>query len=104
MKINLNDKNINKISADVEIIITTPTNLNKSNDIKLLEKENFKAHDEEVVLLLEKQKIYVGCEDNSYDGIAIAISSAIKELKKTTFTSEKVLLENDAENILHPLV
>ena len=34
MKINLNDKNINKISADVEIIITCPKNLSKANDIK----------------------------------------------------------------------
>jgi len=104
MKINLNDKNITKVNADVEIIITAPENLSKSNDIKLLEKVNFKAQDEEVILLLEKQKIYVGCEDNSYDAIAIAIAAAIKELKKTTFSSAKVLLENDDENILKPLV
>jgi leucyl aminopeptidase len=92
MKINLIEKNTKKIKSDIEIIITN--SCDNLKDKELLETLGFEAKDESVILLAESKKIYVGCEDNDYESVAIAASSALKKLQSTKFKSAKLNLEN----------
>ncbi|MGB9802030.1 MAG: leucyl aminopeptidase, partial [Arcobacter sp.] len=74
MKITLSNDSIKKLDTAVEIsIVLNLEDVNKY-DKEILDDLNFKAKDEEVVFLVESKKIYVGCEEESYDAIAIAIS------------------------------
>lgn len=104
MLINLSDKSFQSIQSDLGIIITSKKCLDTLEDKKILSDLNFKASDEEVILLAEKRNVYVGCEDDSYDSIAIAISAAIKEIKKTKFTSIKLELGTSCNDKLKALV
>ena len=102
MKINLSSENLKKIEADVEVILVFNKDLSQKNikDQSLLEDLNFKATDEETVLLPESKRIYVGCEETSYDCIAIAIANAVKKLKSTKYTTAKVeAFEDETETI-----
>jgi len=102
MKINLVNKNINKIKSDVEIIL-----VNKLDDLdekKLLEDLGFKAADEALVFLPESKKIYVGYEEETYDSLAIAIATAIKKFQSTKFKSAKVDLTSLDSSTLKSIV
>ncbi|MEN5386394.1 leucyl aminopeptidase [Aliarcobacter skirrowii] len=104
MKINILEISKDK-EFDLEIILVDNLKKIKSKEDKeLLEKLDFKAKDESVVLLAEKRKIYVGFEDYSYDSLAIAISSAIKKFNSTKFKSAKLLLNKELENNFKALV
>ncbi|MCP4969627.1 MAG: leucyl aminopeptidase [Arcobacter sp.] len=92
MKINLIEKNIKKIKSDIEIIIVN--SCDNLKDKVILDTLGFEAKDESVILLAESKKIYVGCEDNDYDSVAIAIASALKKFQSTKFKSVKINLEN----------
>lgn len=85
MKISLLEKSINKSNFDIEILIVN--SIEKLDEKKILENLDFKAKDESVVFLAESKKIIVGCESNDYEGIAIAISCAVKKLNSTNFKS-----------------
>jgi len=91
LKINLIEKNIKKIKSDIEIIITS--SIEKLEDKNILETIGFDAKDESVALLPESKKIYVGCENNDYDSVAIASATAIKKFNTTKFKSAKIRLE-----------
>ncbi len=104
MLINLSDKSLKNIEVDIEIIIINKRDLDLTADENILKNLNFKASDEEVVFLIQSKKIYVGYEDNSYDSYAIAISAAIKELKKTNFSTYKIKLFKDEELCLKAFV
>jgi leucyl aminopeptidase len=97
MKINLINKTIKEIDADLEIRIVFDKK-NIKDDKKILENLNFEAKDEEVVYLCESNKIYVGCEEDEHDSIRIAISAAIKKLNATKFLSAKVELVGNDES------
>ena len=101
MKINLIEKSV-KNSSDVEIFLVNT--LDGLEDSKILELLDFKAKDEFCVLLAESKKIYVGFEENDYDSIAIAISTAIKKLQTTKFKSAKIKLCEVLENNLKGIV
>lgn len=104
MKINILEISKDK-EFDLEIILVDNLKKIKSKEDKeLLEKLDFKAKDESVVLLAEKRKIYVGFEDYSYDSLAIAISGAIKKFNSTKFKSAKLLLNKELEDNLKALV
>jgi len=98
MKINLITKSI---QTDVEIIIV----LNKKikSDKKILKELNFKATDEECVLLPELRKIYVGCEENHHDSIRIAISCAIRKLNSTTYKSASIISNDNLKALVEGL-
>ena len=77
-----------KVKSDVEIIIVQKeTNL---KDKKILKKLNFEGTDESCVLLLEQQKIYVGC-DNTSDGLRVAAAVGIRKLNETTFKTASII-------------
>ncbi|MDX4027894.1 leucyl aminopeptidase [Aliarcobacter skirrowii] len=104
MKINILEISKDK-EFDLEIILVDDLKKIKSKEDKeLLEKLDFKAKDESVVLLAEKRKIYVGFEDYSYDSLAIAISGAIKKFNSTKFKSAKLLLNKELEDNFKALV
>ncbi|MDX4065207.1 leucyl aminopeptidase [Aliarcobacter skirrowii] len=104
MKINILEISKDK-EFDLEIILVDNLKKIKSKEDKeLLEKLDFKAKDESVVLLAEKRKIYVGFEDYSYDSLAIAISGAIKKFNSTKFKSAKFLLNKELEDNFKALV
>jgi len=92
LKINLVEKNIKKLKSDIEIIIINSIENSKDKDI--LENLCFEAKDEAVVLLAEKKKIYVGCEDDDYESVAVAASTAIKKFASTKFKTAKLVLDN----------
>lgn len=91
MKINLVDKD-KKLKSGLEIIILN--DLDTAKDKKVLKALNFEPKDESCVLLIQSAKIYVGCESNDYDSIAIAIAEAIKKFNSTTIKSAKVVLKD----------
>ncbi len=90
MKITLSSENIKKVDTALEIRIVLDLEDVCKYDKEILDDLNFKAKDEEVVFLVESKKIYVGCEENSYDAIAIAISAAIKKFNSTKYKDAKI--------------
>ncbi len=91
MILNLVEKNIKKVNADLEIIITDSIKNIKEKEI--LENLSFEAKDEAVVLLPESKKIFVGHEAKDYDSLAIAIATAVKKFTSTKFISAKIVVE-----------
>lgn len=102
MKVTLNEENFKKIDAELEVFIVLDIeNINKF-DKEILDDLNFKAKDEEIAFLAESKKIYVGCECEDYDSLAIAIATAIKKFQTTKYKKAKIeLLDNEH---LKPLV
>ncbi|WP_417324087.1 leucyl aminopeptidase [Halarcobacter sp.] len=94
MVLNLIEKNIKKVNTDLEIIIVDSIKNLKEKEI--LENLGFEAKDEVSVLLPESRKIFVGCEANDYDSLAIAIATAVKKFNSTKFTSAKVKVEKES--------
>lgn len=90
MKIELVENSFEKVEAEIEIYIVD--DLENTKDKELLEKLGFEEKDESVILLPEIGRIYVGCEDNDYDCVAIAISTAIKKFQTTKFENAKIKL------------
>ena len=104
MKVTLSEENFKKIDTELEIFIVLDIeNINKI-DKEVLEDLNFKAKDEEIVFLAESKKIYVGCEADDYDAIAIAIASAVKKYKSTKYKKAKIELFGDEKATLKALV
>ncbi|GGD34555.1 putative cytosol aminopeptidase [Malaciobacter pacificus] len=102
MKINLIEKNINDIKADIEIIFIN--DLDNCADKEVLESIDFKAKDEACTLLAESKKIYVGYEEASYDSIAIASANAVRKIASTKYESAKLTLNSDLEENFKSLV
>lgn len=90
MIIKLINKQIKKIEADIEIVLVIDKKIKENKE--LLKSLNFKGNDEEVVILPESKKIYVGCENDDHDSLRIALSCAVKKLNSTKFKSAKVAL------------
>jgi len=89
-----------KVKSDVEIIIVQKeTNL---KDKKILKKLNFEGADESCVLLLEQQKIYVGC-DNTSDGLRVAAAVGIRKLNETTFKTASIIANENLREIIEGL-
>ena len=106
MKINLVNELYDSVKADLELFFVLNKDLNQKNikDKKLLESLNFKAADEEIVLLPESKRLYVGCEELSYDCIAIAIATAVKKIQTTKFKTVKLKLFDEENLTLKALV
>jgi len=104
MKIILSNDNIKKIDTDVEIKIVLNLEEVCKYDRDILDDLNFKAKDEEVVFLIESRKIYVGCEDESYDAVAIAIAAGMKKFNSTKYKDAKIEIFADESSTLKALV
>lgn len=85
MNLNLTTK---KLDTDIEIILVRENKIKQ--DKELLEQLNFKAKEEECVLLPESKRIYVGCPSSDDEDIRVALSCAVKKLNSTNFKSARV--------------
>ncbi len=107
MQLNLTSKenmeDITKETAQACFEIILVKNKKIKTDKSILKQLNFKACDEECILLVEKKKIYVGCEDSHHDTIRIALSCAIKKLNTTTFKSAKIVCDDNLQAVVEGL-
>lgn len=92
MKINLIEKTIDKVKAELEIIVLK--DIKEAKDKEVLESICFEAKDESVALLAELKRVYVGYEEDDYDSLAIAIGTAVKKFNATKFKTAKLSLDN----------
>ena len=83
---------INEIDADIELIIVA--NKDKTHRFvknrKLLKKVGFGAAQDEVCLLAEKKRLYVGADSLGSADIRSAAAAAVRSLKGTRYKSLKV--------------
>jgi leucyl aminopeptidase len=82
MNFNITTENIKEIKADLELIIVAEKNLEHDfvKDAKLLKKAGFEGGQDEVCLLVEKERLYVGVESLAAESIRPAIGTAIRSL------------------------
>ncbi len=90
-----------KIKADIEIILV---NKKIKEDTTLLENLGFKGEDDEIALLAESKKLYVGCTQNDAESIKIAYSNAIRKLKTTKFKTIAIKVEKDLKTVVEGLM
>jgi leucyl aminopeptidase len=92
MNFKLTTKNIDDINSDLEIIIVIAKDMKHRfvKDKKLLKKVGFGGDHEEICLLAEKNRLYVGSESVKSTDIRPAIAVAIRSLKGTRYKSAKI--------------
>ena len=93
MKIKYEDKKLNEIEADIELIVVVNKDLNhnfvkSSKDI--LDELNYKGDQDETILLPEQKKLFVGAKSLKNLDIRSAIASAIRAVKGKNYKSIKM--------------
>ena len=90
MKIEIKDKKLHQIDADIEIVFVIDKNLDHKwvKDKEELEKLGFTGDVEEVAFLPHEGRLYVGAKLD-HDEIRIAAAKAIKALKGKKFKTAK---------------
>ena len=92
MQFLIENKNLNEIKSDCEIVLV----INKNFDHKWVKEKdelktlNFKANLEETVFLPHCHKIYAGCESFESDEIRVAVAKAISRIENTTYKTVKI--------------
>ena len=83
---------ITEIKSDLEIIIVIDNNLKHKfvQDSKLLKKAGFKGSQDEVCLLLEKNRLYVGSDTLKGLGVRSAIATALRSLLGKKYKNIKI--------------
>ncbi len=94
MKIKLSDKKLKDINADCEIVFVVNKNLGHKFvcDRQVLNEMNFKGVADEVLLLPEKKKMYVGVDDLELESLRCASALAVRTIAKSRITSLKTAL------------
>ncbi len=92
MNFNITTDKIANINADLEIIIVIDSDLKHKfiQDKKLLKKAGFKGGQDEVCLLLEKNRLYVGSETLKGVGIRSAVATALRSLLGKKYKTVKI--------------
>ena len=93
MNFQLTNASLSEIKASLEIIIVVKKNLDHTfvQDKKLLKKSGFSGAQDELCLLVEKNRLYVGSESLKGNDIRPAIATAIRSLTaKKTYKNIKV--------------
>ena len=92
MNFDLTINPIEEIEADIELIIVVDKNLEHKfvQDRELLKKIGFKAEQDEVCLLVERDRVYVGMDSLKSANIRTAIASTMRRLSNTTYKSLKI--------------
>ena len=85
MNLNLTTK---KLDTEIEIILVKKDKI--KNDKEILEQLDFKAEEEQAVLLPEAGKLYVGLAGDEEEDIRVAVSCAVKKLNGTNFISARI--------------
>lgn len=97
MNIQLYNKSVSNIKADISIEFFTSKNLSKHPNTKTLNQAGFKAEQDSICFLHETKILACGIEDNDSDNIRSVISVAIKELKSSNYESASINI--DKKNI-----
>lgn len=90
MKIKLYNKALSEIQSDIEVILLDEEQYKQHKEFKTLQTAGFEAKEENICLLHESKKIYVGLKDYALNSIRTAIVTAVKALKKTNYKSAKI--------------
>jgi len=92
MKFELTKDKIDKINADLTIILIVEQNFEHSfvKDKKLLEKVGFKANQDETYLLSERDRLYIGVDEISSENIRTAVAKGIKTLTNKNYKTIKI--------------
>jgi len=83
---------INEIDATLELIVVVNKNFKHKfvQDKKLLKKVGFSAGQDEIALLIEKNRLYVGIDSISGTNMRTAIATAMRSLTSTKYKSLKI--------------
>ncbi|MCK4540318.1 leucyl aminopeptidase [Candidatus Parcubacteria bacterium] len=94
MKIKLSEKKLKDIKADCEIVFVVNKNLGHKfiRDKEILNEMNFKGKADEVLLLPEKKRMYVGIGDLELESLRCATALAARTIVKSKITSLKIAL------------
>ncbi len=90
MKIKLHNKAISEISSDIEIVLLDETAYKLHQDLKTLQVAGFEASDDNICLLHESKKLFVGLKSYSSKNLRSSLTAAVKTLKKTNYKSAKI--------------
>ncbi|MDA7816846.1 leucyl aminopeptidase [Sulfurimonas sp.] len=97
MNIELLNKNISDISADVTVLLLSSDDLELHADKELIKLSGFKAEQDSKLFLHEKRILLCGVETKESDDIRSASVIAIKALKSSNYTTAKVsIIDNDS--------
>jgi len=83
---------MNEIESDIELILLVGKNFEHAfvKDEKLLKKAGFKAEEDESLLLITEDRLYVALESINDDNLRVAMAKAIQTLRQTQYKSLKV--------------
>lgn len=93
MNIELINKNIPDIQADVIVEFLTKDDLDKHRESKLLNTAGFKGEQDSICFLYEKALLFCGVEKQKSEELRSAAASAVKALKASNFASAKLHVE-----------
>jgi len=80
MLFDISDKLISSFGGDITLIFIINGNLENAQDAELLKRVGFKAEQDEVVHLIEKQRLYVGISSLDPDSLRSASATAIRSV------------------------
>nr|WP_321265501.1 leucyl aminopeptidase [uncultured Sulfurimonas sp.] len=87
MNIQLLNKNISDIKADILVEFLTPDSLKEHSEVKILNQAGFKAEQDSICFLHEKGLLFCGTDSKKSDDIRSACASMIKALKSSNYES-----------------
>lgn len=87
MNIQLLNKNISDIKADILVEFLTPDALEEHSEAKLLKQAGFKAEEDSICFLHEKGLLFCATENKKSDAIRNATVNMIKALKSSNYES-----------------
>lgn len=90
MNIKLIEKELSEVLADVNVIFIKKDELAECLHVDILEKAGFKAEQESICFLYEKELLFCGVDSKKSDDIRAATSVVIKTLKSSNFKSAKI--------------
>jgi len=90
MKIKLHNKEISEISSDIEIVLLDEPAYKLHQDLQTLQAAGFEASDDNICLLHESKKLFVGLKSYSSKSLRTSLTAAVKTLKKTNYKSAKI--------------
>jgi leucyl aminopeptidase len=92
MNIKISTKKLKEIKADLELIFVVNNVLEHRwvIDKEMLDKSNFKGEKDEHLMLIEKNRLYVGVDSVAHDDIRIACAEAVRLVSAKNFKSIKL--------------
>ncbi len=92
MQIEIQNKTVAEVEADIEIVCVIEKETSHpwvEEERSLLELAGFKGEQDEICLLAEKRRLYVGAESLHHDDIRSAFAAAIRRLRSTDAKTAK---------------